>query len=149
MENNLRVLTSQEEASTFELGEWLGRKQAFGLIAAKTAAGEVECLRRIREDKLYRAKGVDWIEFCQQYAGVTSSYANRLIKRLEEFGPSYFDLSSILRISADTYRQIARSISDDGIAFDGEKIAITPENRDKIAEAVQALREQAGAADVP
>jgi hypothetical protein len=150
MGNNLEVLTSQvEEEPTYVLGQWIGRRQAFGLIAGKTAAAEVECLRRMREGKLYRAKCDDWSEFCQKFAGVTSSYANRLIRQYEEFGPSFFDLSRIMRISAYAYRQIAGSVSDDGIAFGGEKIAITPENSHKIAEAVQALREQSEAAGVP
>jgi hypothetical protein len=131
------------------LGQWMGRRQAFGLIAGKTAAAEVECLRRIREDKLYRSKCDDWSEFCQKYAGVSSSYANRLIRQFEELGPNFFDLSRIVRISADAYRQIAGSVSEDGIEFGGEKIAITPETSDKIAEVVQALREQSEAERVP
>jgi hypothetical protein len=145
MEHQPEVLNNPVEDETpFDLGQWLGRKQAFGLIAGKTAAAEVECLRRIRDGNLFRAKGVDWAEFCQKYAGVTSSYANRLIRQFEEFGPNYFDLSRILRISAESYRKISEAVSDEGIDFGGEKIAITPENSDKIAEAVNALREQAG-----
>ena len=145
MEQQPEVLNnSADDGESFELGQWLGRRQAFGLIAGKTAAADVECLRRIREGNLFRAKGVDWAEFCQKYAGVTSSYANRLIRQYEEFGPNYFDLSRIMRISADSYRKIAEAVSDDGIAFEGEKIPISPENSDKIAEAVKALREQAG-----
>jgi hypothetical protein len=133
----------------FDLGRWLGRRQAFALVASKTAAAEVECLRQIRDGNLYRAKGVDWAEFCQKYAGVTSVYANRLIRELDELGPSYFDLSRIMRISANTYRQIAGSVSEDGITFGGEKIAISPENSDKLAEAVKALREQSITEGIP
>jgi hypothetical protein len=144
MENEQEVLNNPVDEKPFELGQWLGRKQAFGLIAGKTAAAEVECLRRIRDGNLFRAKGVDWAGFCEQYAGVTSSYANRLIRQFEEFGPNYFDLSKIVRISAESYRKISQAVSDDGIAFGEEKIAISPENSDKIAEAVKALREQAG-----
>jgi hypothetical protein len=145
MEHEPEVLNnSADDRSSFELGQWLGRRQAFGLIAGKTAAADVECMRRIRDGDLFRAKGVDWAEFCQKYAGVSSSYANRLIRQYEEFGPNYFDLSRIMRISADSYRKIAEAVSDDGIAFGGEKIPISPENSDKIAEAVKALREQAG-----
>jgi hypothetical protein len=145
MEHQPEVLNNPApDDASFELGQWLGRKQAFGLIAGKTAAAEVECLRRIRDGNLFRAKGVDWSGFCQQYAGVTSSYANRLIRQFEEFGPNYFDLSKILRISAESYRKIKNSVGDEGIDFGGEKIAITPENSDKIAEAVKALREQSG-----
>src|SRR5256885_12549815 len=90
-----------EAENQYDLGQWLGRKQAFGLIAGKTAAAEVECLRQIRDGNLFRAKADDWAEFCLKYAGVTSSYANRLIRQYDEFGPNYFDLSRIMRISAD------------------------------------------------
>jgi hypothetical protein len=145
MGNEQEVLNNPvEHATPFELGEWLGRKQAFGLIAGKTAAAEVECLRRIRDGNLFRAKGVDWSGFCQQYAGITSSYANRLIRQFDEFGPNYFDLSKIVRISAESYRKIADKVGDDGITFGDETVAISPENSDKIVEAVKALREQAG-----
>src|SRR5262249_29593915 len=101
-----------EQQATFEVGQWIGRKQALGLIAAKTTAAEVECLRRIRDGELFRAIALDWSEFCQKYAGVSSSYANRLIRQLEEFGPNYFDLSRIMRISPECYRQISGSITD-------------------------------------
>jgi hypothetical protein len=144
MENEQEVSNNPVDEIPFELGQWLGRKQAFGLIAGKTAAAEVECLRQIRDGNLFRAKGVDWAGFCDQYAGITSSYANRLIRQFEEFGPNYFDLSKIVRISAESYRKISGAVSDQGIAFGDEKIAISPENSDKIAEVVKALREQAG-----
>jgi hypothetical protein len=145
MENQPEVLNNPvADDASFELGKWLGRRQAFGMMAAKTGAADVECLRRIRDGDLFRAKGVDWAGFCEQYAGVTSSYANRLIRQFEEFGPNYFDLSKIVRISAESYRKISQAVSDDGIAFGDEKIAISPENSDKVAEAVKALRDQAG-----
>jgi hypothetical protein len=145
MEHQPEVLNNPAvDDISFELGQWLGRKQAFGLMAGKTAAADVECMRRIRDGNLFRARGVDWSEFCQKYAGVTSSYANRLIRQFEEFGPNYFDLSKIVRISAESYRKIADKVGDDGIAFGGETVAISPENSDKIVEAVKALREQAG-----
>jgi predicted GIY-YIG superfamily endonuclease len=118
----------------------MGRKQAVGLVAAKTTAADVECLRSIREKKLFRAKGVDWTEFCQQYAGVTRSYADRLIRHLEDFGPNYFHLSQIVRISSEDYRKIAPAVSDEGIEFGEEKIAISPENSQKLVEAVNELR---------
>ena len=145
MEHEPEVLNNPAaDDVSFELGQWIGRRQAFALIAGKTAAADVECLRRIRDGNLFRARGVDWSGFCQQYAGVTSSYANRLIRQFEEFGPNYFDLSKIVRISAESYRKISNAVGDEGIDFGGEKIAISPENIDKIAEAVNALREQAG-----
>jgi hypothetical protein len=130
----------EQNEDLYELGQWIGRKQAFGLIAARAAAADVECLRSIREKKLFRAKEVDWPEFCQQYVGVTRSYADRLIRHLEEFGPNYFNLSQIVRISPEDYRQIAPAVSDEGIAFGEVKIAISPENSQKLVEAVSELR---------
>jgi hypothetical protein len=143
MENNSEILTNPVEPEvSFELGQWIGRRQAFGMMAGKTAAAAIECLRRIRDDKLYRAKGVDWSGFCQKYAGMDRSYADRLIRRYEEFGPNYFSLSEIMRISPEAYRQIAGAVGDDGLAFGDQKIPISPENSHQIVDAVNALREQ-------
>src|SRR5215831_8008152 len=124
----------KEQKELYELGEWLGRKQAFGLIAARTAAADIECLRRIREQKLFHAKGVDWPEFCKRYVGVDRSYADRLIRQLEEFGPNYFHLSQIVRISPQDYKQSAGSVSEEGLAFGKETIPISPENSQKLVE---------------
>jgi hypothetical protein len=141
MENNLEIMTERSQSEElFDLGQWMGRKQAFSLISGKTAAADVECLRQIRDKKLYRVKGVDWSDFCQQYAGITRSYADRLIRQLESLGPNYFQLSQIVRISPADYRQIAPAINDAGIDFGDEQIPISPENSHKIFEAVNALR---------
>jgi hypothetical protein len=140
MDNNMEVINEKTGDDMYELGQWMGRKQAFSLVASKTAAADVECLRHIRDKRLYCAKGVDWSEFCKQYAGITRSYADRLIRHLEEFGENYFNLSHIVRISAHDYQQIASAITDDGLEYGDEKIAISPENSDKLVEAVTALR---------
>ena len=137
MDNNS---IEQSTGEVYELGKWMGRKQAFSLVAGATAAADVECLRQIRERKLYVAKGVDWTEFCKQHAGITRAYADRLIRQLEDFGPSYFNLSQIVRISADVYRKIAPAVSDEGVALGDETIAICPENSEKLVEAVNELR---------
>src|SRR6266403_3390519 len=102
--------TMEQNEDLFELGQWIGRKQAFGLIAARAAAADIECLRSIREKKLFRVKEIDWTEFCQQYVGVTRSYADRLIRQIEEFGPNYFHLSQIVRISVADYRKISPAV---------------------------------------
>jgi len=139
-----KLETPADNHTLFALGEWMGRRQAFGVIAGRTSAADVECLRRIRDEKLYRAKAEDWDSYCRKYVGVGRSYADRLIRQLEEFGPNYFQLSQVARISPDTYRQIAGSVHEDGIAYGGEKIAIVPENNQKLIEAVNALRAESG-----
>jgi len=129
--------------TTFELGTWIGRRQVFGLMASRATAADVECLKTIRERRLYKPKVSTWAEFCERYVGFTKTHVDRLIQQLEEFGPNYFHISQMLRISAESYRSIAGAVREDAIEFAGEKIPIRPEHSRRIADAVQGLLEQA------
>ena len=124
----------------FDLGTWLGRRQAFGAIAGRCSAAEAECLRRIRNDKLYKGRTEHWSDFCTRYLNMTKQNADRIIRLLEEFGPGYFQLSQITRISPETYRQIASAVSDQGLRVHGDIIALEPSNSEKLAAAVAQLR---------
>ena len=148
MNNQPQIDSTQEEMVA--LGTWLGRHQAFGLIANRCSAADAECLRAIRDGGEYKKLGLTWDEFCQQRAGVSRQYAERLIRHLEEFGVNYFKLAELMHISGATYRLIAGSVSEEGIEIDGERIPIVPENRQKIMAAVQGARaKRRPAGDVP
>lgn len=138
---------SEMSESAFELATWLGRRQAFGLMASRCSAADVECLRMIRERKLYKSKAANWPEFCERYLGLSKAYANRLIQQLDEFGPNYFHISQMMRISADSYRAIAGAVREDGIEFGGDKIPISAEHSQRIVEAVNSLRKAAERAE--
>jgi hypothetical protein len=125
-----------------DAGAWVGRQQAFAVIANRCSAAQALCLKQVRETRLFEKLGLSWEEFCQEYAGISRENADRLIRQHEEFGDAYFRLSEIARISPETYRQIAGQVSDDGIEFDGGRLALTPENAPKIRAAVQTLRAQ-------
>jgi hypothetical protein len=129
----------------FDLGTWLGRKQAFAAISGRCSAADAECLRTIRQKKLYRARGVTWEQFCAQYAGVSRALADDLIRRLEEFGPAYFHLVGVAKITPQVFRLIAPAVSEEGVQVGDEKIAFTPENAARIAAAVEELRTRAEA----
>ena len=122
------------------LGTWLGRRQAFGLIANRCSAADAECLKNMRESEDYKKLGLTWDEFCEQRAGVSRVYADRLIRYLDEFGANYFRLAEVMQVSAETFRLIAGSVGDNGIEFNGLNIPINRENRRKIQAAVQAAR---------
>src|SRR4051812_32102566 len=47
------------------LERWLGRREAFGIIAGRCSAADIECLREIRNQKLYLESAKNWGEFCQ------------------------------------------------------------------------------------
>jgi hypothetical protein len=122
------------------LGTWLGRRQAFALIANRCSAADAECLKNMRETEDYRKLGLTWDEFCEQRAGVSRVYADRLIGYLDEFGANYFRLAEVMQISAETFRLIAGSVGENGIEFNGLNIPINRENRRQILAAVQAAR---------
>jgi hypothetical protein len=117
----------------FDLGAWLGRKQAFTLIAGRCSAATVVCLRKIREGKRYRALGLTWEQFCRQRAGISRAFADKVIQQLEQLGPAWFELSSVTRITPDQFRQIADAITDEGLSYAGEPIEIIPENAPMLA----------------
>jgi hypothetical protein len=133
----------QHSQPLLDLGIWLGRKQAFSAVAGRCSAADAECLRQIRESKTYRSLDLTWDQFCKEKVGVTRPVVDKMIRQLEEFGPAFFQLASILRITADEYRLIAGSVAEDGLLYDGEKIAIDAQNTSRLAQAVDALRSQA------
>jgi len=132
----------------FDLGAWLGRKQAFTLIASRCSAATVVCLRKIREGKRYRALGLTWEEFCRQRAGVSRAFADKVIQQLETLGPLYFELSSVTRITPDDFRRIAEAVTDQGISYAGETIEIIPENAPQLAQAIEILTSGAAGAEL-
>jgi hypothetical protein len=127
-------------AALLEVGTWLGRHQAFALLANKCSAADAACLRQIRDNKYYRTLGLNWDDFCSRHAGVDSRTADRIIERLEEFGEAYFNLSQLIPIQPATYRELASNVTGNTIDLDGQKIPITPEHAPAIVEAVRELR---------
>lgn len=125
----------------FDVGTWVGRRQAFALIAGRCSAADAEILFEIREKKLFRRMEQTWEDFCSKRLGLTRSYVDRVIRQSRELGPNYSKLSSFTRIKPAEYlRQIAPAVTDDGLCYDGEVIALEPENAPKLAAAVEALR---------
>jgi hypothetical protein len=130
--------TTIDEA--FDVGTWVGRKQAFALVAGRCSAADAEILFEIREKKLFRAVEPTWEEFCIKRLGMTRSYVDRVIRQYNELGPSFSKLACFTRIKPAEYRLIAGAVTDDGLAYGGEVIALESENAPKLAEAVEALR---------
>jgi hypothetical protein len=127
-----------------ELDQLIGERRAFSRVSDSCSAADASLLRRIRDGRLYAAKGVNWDEFCPRYLDISKTEANRIIRRFEEFGESYFDLSRIVRISPESYRAIAPAIKDKTIEWNGERISLAPENAQRVHAAVTALRQEAG-----
>jgi len=129
-------------ASDLHLGMLLGRRQAFSLIAGRCSAADAACLREIRNQKSYRSLKLGWKEFCSQHLGMSQVHANRLIGYLDEFGPEYFDLAQLTGISPDEYRAIAPAVKNQAVHYNGQVIALLPENTEKLTAAVSELRRE-------
>jgi hypothetical protein len=138
---------TESHQNTFDLGTWLGRRQAFSVIAGKCSAADVECLRTLRKEKQYRYLGLNWEQFCKKHLGIARAVADRLIRQLEEFGPVFFQLGGVTRITPEEYRLIAGAVTEGGLAYEGETIPITEQNGPRLAEAVEALRLRAAPAE--
>jgi len=132
-----------------ELGQWLGRREAFGLIAGRCSAADVECLRRIRDEKMYRDRANNWDEFCTEHIGASRRKVDESIRHLEEFGPAFFHASQLTRITAEEFRAIAPDVSAAGVRLDGELIAFVPEQRRRVAAAIAELGRRSGAKTPP
>jgi len=142
MENTLQM---QPPSGGQDLARWLGRREAFGMIAGRCSAADVECLRQIRERKLYLDTSPNWDEFCKLQLKASRRKIDTSIRHLEEFGPAFFHLAQLTRITADDYRAIAGHVSEAGVTLNGEVIALLPENCERVADAVGQLRAAAEA----
>jgi len=138
-----------DEAGDFELGMMLGNRKAFASVAGRCSAADAECIRRIREERLYARRAASWEEFCPEYLGLSKTHANRIIRYLEEFGPDYFEVTQLTRITPEQYRAIAPAIREKNIHVNGQAIALIPENSNRVAAAVAELRHMAAPAAAP
>jgi hypothetical protein len=139
---------NQEIAQYVDIGTRIGRGQAFGMIANHSLAAQAACMRQIRESEEYKTLDLTWEEFCRQYVGMSRRHADELIHNLEEFGAAYFRLSEIIRVSPETYRQIADKVEGEEIEIEGHMVLIAPENAPRIRTAMQRLRSQLQEAQV-
>ena len=138
---DLKPTQPAASADDFELGMMLGSRRAYASVAGRCSAADAECLRRVREKKLYASRAATWDEFCPKFLGLSKAQANRVIRYLEEFGPDYFELAQLTRVTPEQYRAIAPSVREKSIHVQGEAIALIPENSDRIAAAVAELRQ--------
>jgi|GEM_PF-1360674 len=123
-----------------EVGVWLGRRQAFAAMAGRCSASDAECLRDIRTHKRYRAFNMAWDRFCTERLGIARPTADRVIRQLEEFGPEFFTLAQLTRVTAAEFRQLQPAVRGHALLHAGEEIPIEAENGPRLAAALDELR---------
>jgi hypothetical protein len=135
------------DVSGFNLGQWMGRREAFGLIAGRCSAAEVEILRKIRDERIYRNFNCDWGEFCPRHLHAARRSVDREIAYLRQYGPAFFTVRQLMHISVKEYQSIAEHITEQGVKVDGALIALHSENTDQLSAAVGELIRRAEARD--
>ena len=55
--------TDSTHEQDLDLGEWLGRRQAFSMVAGICSAADARSLNEIRENKKYKRLGLTWDDF--------------------------------------------------------------------------------------
>ena len=142
-------MSENEFENVLEVGTWLGRRQAFSMVAGRCSAADAICLRELRESKKYKLLGLSWEECCKQRAGIGRSTADQIIQNLEELGPDYFVMAQATGISASEYRRIKASVSNHALLHAGAEIPIEAENASRLMAAVEALRRENAGASAP
>ena len=125
-----------------ELGKWMGRRDAFGQVAGRCSAAEIESLRQIHDGKMYQRLNSTWDQFCARHLRVSARTVDRELAHLRRFGPVFFTVRQLARIGAREYAAIADCITEQGVRVNGEVIALDPENGEEVAGAGKALLEQ-------
>jgi hypothetical protein len=123
-----------------QLGKLLGARQAFALVAGRCSAADATILRDIRDGKKYLNHAPSWEEFCEKHLRLSKGHANRLIKYLNDLGPNYFALAQLTHVTPDEYRRIRSYVTDNGLEYGGEAIALIEQNTDRLTEVVGNLR---------
>ncbi len=122
------------------LGAWIGRRQAYSLVAGTCSAADAKCLTELRETKAYKRTGLNWEEFCKQHIGMHRTNVDQIIRQYREFGAQFFALRQITGITAEEYRGIRGSIEDGSLRHSGDAIPIAAEHAPRLLEAVRDLR---------
>lgn len=141
------VKTDGEQAVDTEailLAQWMGRREAFSLVAGRCSAADIEILRRIREEKLYAHKNCIWDEFCTRHLRVSRRTVDREIAYLREFGPAFFSVRQLTHITVDDYRKIAPHVTAEGVTVDGALVPLDPRHSEPLTAAVERLLQENG-----
>jgi hypothetical protein len=145
MEEPNEVLTADQQV--LELGIVLGQRRAFAMVAGRCSAAQAECLRKIRDEKIYMKFAPNWDEYCRRHLKMSKRTADRVIGLLKKLGALYFETAALTGITPAEYARIEHAIQQDGIHIGSEVIALIPGNASRAVDAVAHLQAESNAAE--
>jgi hypothetical protein len=100
-----------------------------------------ENLHRLQQSKAYRAIGLTWEQAVERFTPFSWRTAQRLADAFSEFGRRYFEVKSLVRISAQAYREVNPQFTDSGeIIIGSEKYPLKKEYAANIQAAFEAQK---------
>ena len=93
----------------------MGRREAFGLIAGRCSAADIEILRRVNDEKVYAAMNCTWAEFCTRHLHVARRTVDYEIGLLREFGPAFFTVRQLTYVTVKDFKGIAPNVIEQGV----------------------------------
>jgi len=145
MDEAQEVLTGDQQV--LELGIALGQRRAFAMVAGRCSAAQAECLRKIRDEKIYLKFAPNWDEYCERHLMMSKRTADRAIGLLKKHGALYFETAALTAISPAEYARIEHAIQRDGIHVGSEVIALIPGNASRAVDAVAQLQAESNASE--
>ena len=141
--HEIRTARENQIGEGVDLGMWLGRRQAFALMAGRCSTADAECIHELRRNKRYRALKMTWEQFCVERLGISRVTADKIVRQLEEFGPEFFTLAQLTRVTPEEYRRLKVAVRGHKLLHAGEEIPIEAENGPRLAAAIDELRRNA------
>jgi hypothetical protein len=73
--------TTQASPDWLDMGAWVGRQQAFAVIANQCSAAQALSLKQIKETSCHDKLGLSWDEFCRRHIGLSRRQADRIVSQ--------------------------------------------------------------------
>ncbi|MDY6791540.1 MAG: hypothetical protein SWH54_09750 [Thermodesulfobacteriota bacterium] len=135
-----------------EESEALGKIKAMDCNIAFNKMLKYAALYNIKKSKEYRKGSLTWDDFCTKAVGQSVSTVDRTLKDIKPIYDNFSGkLTEFLGMPFNKIRYLGRLMSeksgklpdfkDGALNFDGKKIPLTPENKDDIEAAIDALKE--------
>ena len=142
------ALLKDEIEAVREESEALGKVKALDCSNSFNTLHRYAVIYQIKQKKEYKGGGMTWVEFCEAI-GEPQRTVDRILSEIKPLAEDFSaKLADSIGLPFNKIRYLGMSVSgnlaeiEDGcLLFDGQKIPFTPENKDEIEAAIDAMKE--------
>lgn len=130
-EDEVEELSRLEGANKREIESYLDRRlgnvQAARMIGDFSTLGALVWLKEIKDRKLYKVKGQNWEQFCQQHVGRSRRAVDDQLINLKALGESFLESCDALGMGYREIRQLRMANQDGVFELEGDVVVIGEE----------------------